>query len=196
VLYTLAGYQRLGDRALSAVAAFLAEHPLRAGMPREELKSRLGLNPRLFNSLLERWLARGDLAERGATLAPPDHAVHLTSAQQAEADRFLAALRAQPFAPAPEHLPDRELIAYLAESGAVVPVAEGIVFDAAAYRQMVDGIVAHLREQPAITLAQVRDLFGTSRRYAQALLEHLDDRRITRRVGDERVLRSPEGAVH
>ncbi len=194
-LYTLAGYQRLTDRALAAVTAFLKEHPLRAGMPREELKSRLGLNPRLFGSLLERWLAHGDLGERGATVAPADHQVTLAATQQAEADRFLAALRANPYAPAPERLPDRELIAYLAESGAVVPVAEGIVFDAAAYRQMVDRILAHLREQPTITLAQVRDLFGTSRRYAQALLEHLDDRRVTRRVGDERVLRSPEGVV-
>ncbi|HLZ70289.1 MAG TPA: selenocysteine-specific translation elongation factor [Dehalococcoidia bacterium] len=195
-LYTLAGYQRLTERALAAVAAFLKEHSLRAGMPREELKSRLGLNPRLFNGLLEHWLARGDLAERGATVAPPEHAVALNAAQKAESDRFLAALRAHPYAPAPDHLPERELIAYLAESGAVVPVAEGIVFDAAAYRLMVDGIVAHLKRHPAITLAQVRDLFGTSRRYAQALLEHLDDKRVTRRLGDERVLRSPEGAVH
>ncbi len=194
-LYTLAGYQRLSDRALAAVAAFLKDHPLRAGMPREELKSRLGLNPRLFTSLLEHWLAGGVLEECGAAVAPPGHAVSLTPAQQAEADRFLAALRANPYAPAPEHVPDRELVAYLAESGAVVPVAEGIVFDAAAYREMVERIVAHLREQPTITLAQVRDLFGTSRRYAQALLEHLDDRRVTRRVGDERVLRSPEGVL-
>ena len=40
-----------------------------------------------------------------------------------------------------------------------------------------------------MTLAQVRDMFGTSRKYAQALLEHLDNERVTRRVGDERVLR-------
>jgi selenocysteine-specific elongation factor len=38
-------------------------------------------------------------------------------------------------------------------------------------------------------VAQVRDMFGTSRKYALALMEHLDDRRVTRRVGDERVLR-------
>jgi len=42
-----------------------------------------------------------------------------------------------------------------------------------------------------VTLAQVRDLLGTSRKYAQALLEHMDEERITRRVGDERVLRGP-----
>jgi selenocysteine-specific elongation factor len=51
-----------------------------------------------------------------------------------------------------------------------------------------------LTNHQTITLAQVRDLFGTSRKYAQAILEYLDETRVTRRVGDERVLRSPEPA--
>ncbi len=66
---------------------------------------------------------------------------------------------------------------------------EGIVFDAQAYREMVERVVAHLKEREKVTLAQVRDMLGTSRKYAQALLEHMDQERITRRVGDERVLR-------
>jgi selenocysteine-specific elongation factor len=54
---------------------------------------------------------------------------------------------------------------------------------------MVTRITALLREKGTITLAEVRDMFGTSRRYAQALLEQLDAERVTKRVGDERVLR-------
>ena len=50
-------------------------------------------------------------------------------------------------------------------------------------------IQAHLAAQGTITLAEVRDLFGTSRKYAQAVLEEMDARRITRREGDGRVLR-------
>jgi selenocysteine-specific elongation factor len=53
---------------------------------------------------------------------------------------------------------------------------------------MVERIVQHLRQHETVTLAQVRDMFGASRKYAQAILEHLDERRTTRRVGDERVL--------
>jgi len=44
-----------------------------------------------------------------------------------------------------------------------------------------------LVERERISLADVRDRFGTSRKYAQALLELLDTRRVTRRIGDERV---------
>jgi selenocysteine-specific elongation factor len=54
---------------------------------------------------------------------------------------------------------------------------------------MVDGITAHLRTHGAVTLAEVRDLFQTSRKYAQAVLEAMDAQRITRREGDARVLR-------
>ena len=39
------------------------------------------------------------------------------------------------------------------------------------------------------TVAQARDLLGASRKYVVALLEELDRRRVTRRIGDERVLR-------
>jgi selenocysteine-specific elongation factor len=70
-------------------------------------------------------------------------------------------------------------------------VTDGIVFDAGAFQQMRDGIVAALADGSTITLAQVRDLFGTTRRYAQALLEYLDEQHVTRRNGDERVLRDP-----
>jgi selenocysteine-specific elongation factor len=64
-----------------------------------------------------------------------------------------------------------------------------VVFTAAAYRQMEERVVAHLRAEGSITVAEVRDLFGTSRKYALALVEYLDQSRITRRVGDVRVLR-------
>jgi selenocysteine-specific elongation factor len=56
-----------------------------------------------------------------------------------------------------------------------------------AYRRIIDETVAMIDRDGALTLAGFRDHFGTSRKYAQATLEHLDGRKITRRVGDERV---------
>ncbi len=63
-----------------------------------------------------------------------------------------------------------------------------MVFAALTYNEMVDRVVAHIKMRDRVTLAEVRDLFNTSRKYAQAFLEHLDEKKITRRVGDERVL--------
>ena len=84
-----------------------------------------------------------------------------------------------------------ELLTYLEAKGEIVRVAGGVAFAAEAYREMVERVSAHVRDNGSVTLAQVRDMFSTSRKYAQALLEHLDSERITRRVGDARVLRKP-----
>jgi selenocysteine-specific elongation factor len=66
-------------------------------------------------------------------------------------------------------------------------VSESVVFVASAYDKMVERVLAHIKANGKITLAEVRDLFQTSRKYAQALIEYLDEKKITRRVGDERV---------
>jgi len=70
----------------------------------------------------------------------------------------------------------------------VVKVAEGVVFSTKAYDEMVEKVTNHLKANGKVTLAEVRDMLQTSRKYAQALLEHLDGKKVTRRVGDERVL--------
>ena len=72
----------------------------------------------------------------------------------------------------------------------MIKVAEGVIFAASAYDEMADKIVAHIKSQGKITLGEVRDLLNTSRKYAQPLLEYMDQQKITRRVGDERVLGS------
>ena len=58
-----------------------------------------------------------------------------------------------------------------------------------AYREMVEQIKGRIEERGEITVADVRDMFGASRKYALALLDHLDQQRVTRRVGDARGLR-------
>ena len=82
-----------------------------------------------------------------------------------------------------------ELMEYLVGQRQLVRLADNVVFAAPAYDEMVERIVSHIRSHGKITVAEVRDLFGTSRKYAMAIMEHLDEQKVTRRVGDERVLR-------
>jgi selenocysteine-specific elongation factor len=81
------------------------------------------------------------------------------------------------------------LLNLLIEQRRVVKVSEGVIFAASAYDEMVEKITTYIKERGRVTLAEVRDMFGTSRKYSQAILEHLDNKGITRRVGDERVLK-------
>ena len=85
--------------------------------------------------------------------------------------------------------PDPELLNFLIEQGKVVRVSEDIVFAASAYEEMVARVTDYIKSHGKITVAEVRDIFKTSRKYALAMMEYLDAQKITRRVGDERVLR-------
>ena len=119
----------------------------------------------------------------------PSHQVQLTEEQKRVAAAFLRSLTQNPYSPSGELLPDPDLLNLLIERQEVVKVKEGIVFSASAYKEIVPRIMDHLKAQGKITVAEVRDMFQTSRKYALALLEHLDDRKITRRVGDDHLLR-------
>jgi selenocysteine-specific elongation factor len=65
-----------------------------------------------------------------------------------------------------------------------------VLFEAETYARMVERIRAHLLAGGALTVAEVRDMFATSRKYALALMEHLDAQGVTRRMGDARVLKN------
>ena len=187
--YTRAGFDRLKDRALHAVTDHLGAHPLRRGLSKEELRATLKLPARLFADLLASLRDAGVLTDLGTVVAPPDWAPGLSAAQRGAADAYLALLRTTPLAPPTDSPPAPELLGYLTESGAVVDAGGGVVFTAEAYESMVATVIGLLEQQGSVTMAQVRDRLGTSRKYVQALLEHMDQQRITARRGDERVLR-------
>jgi selenocysteine-specific elongation factor len=186
--YTSGGFERLRLATQSAVEAYLAQNPLRAGMGREELRSRLGLPQRLFNAALDVMTARGDVADAGGAVATPGWSPQLSAAQQQAADAFLAALRSEPYSPPTEGRPSDDVVAYLVDAGLVVD-AGGTAFAREAFDDMTAKVVDALQQQDAITMAQVRDMLGSSRRYVQPLLEELDRRHVTMRRGDERLLR-------
>ncbi len=75
----------------------------------------------------------------------------------------------------------------LVETGAVARVEESVVFATAAYEEVVRTTLAIIDAEGSVTVARFRDRFGSSRKYALAVLEHFDQLRLTRRVGDERV---------
>ncbi len=189
LLITSAGHAALVKRARSFVQAFVDDHPLRPGIPREELRSRLGHSAKTYTALEQSFVRRGALVVRGGALDLPDRIVTLSQDQRETADRFLAALRNGGTQPPASSTIEPELLSYMEARREIVRVAEGLYFDPVAHKALTARITAMLAERGEITLAEVRDLLRTSRKYAQAILEDLDRRRITRRVGDVRVLR-------
>jgi selenocysteine-specific elongation factor len=189
LIFTSGGFERLRIAMRSAVEAYLAEHPLRTGLSKEELRSQVGLSQRIFAPVLAALVVRDDLAEAGASVTTPGWSPRLTPAQQQAADAYVASLRSSPYTPPTDNRPPDDLLAYVVETGAVVDCGSGAVFAREAFDEMTARVVGALKTQDTVTMAQVRDLLGSSRRYVQPFLEELDRRHVTMRRGDERLLR-------
>jgi selenocysteine-specific elongation factor len=140
-------------------------------------------------------LARGDDPDGDAPAAPAQQPRPAAEPLPAEAEALLQRLRAAGHEP-PAHdsfeAADQALLARLRHAGRAERVGP-FTFHPEALEAVRERVVAILRSEGTITLARLRDELGTSRRYAQALLEHLDAQRVTRRVGDERVPGSRSG---
>jgi selenocysteine-specific elongation factor len=189
ILITREGLEALFDRSREAVRLYHTEHPLRRGMPREELRHKLHIDGQALTDALVHWADESRLRIDGDAVALPEFLPALHASDQNEADAYVSSLEASPYAPPTDRRPRAELVVYLVDQGRVVDVGDGVVFARSAYDDMVARVTDLLRRERSITLAQARDMFDTSRRYAQPLLEHMDRERITRRIGDERVLR-------
>jgi len=194
-LFAPEAWAAISRRAGQALGEYHRAHPLRAGMPREELKSRLGLAPAAFGAAVAELARDGTLVEHGGELALPAHRVEIDPTAGGPAGRLLELLAAQPFAPPslPEAMREAgasgEVIHALARSGDLVRLSEDVAFTRAAFEAALDLVRETVKADGAVTVATLRDRMGASRRPVLALLEYLDARRITRRVGDQRVLR-------
>jgi len=186
-------WESLLARMTSPLREYHQRYPLRAGMPREELKSRLGLSAGPFGEAVARATSQGVLVAMETTVSVADHRVALNAEQQRRVAELMQAFQRNPSSPPSlaegEALVGAEVLAALLEQGRLVKVSDSVAFSADGYQRMTQAVVSHLQREGRITLAQVRDMFSTSRKYAQALLEHLDERHVTKRVGDERILR-------
>jgi len=182
-------------RVLSVLSAYHEAQPLRRGMPKEELRSRTGIPAELFAELLTALTADHAVVDQGGEVAAAAHHPALTSEQETAISAFVAELESQPFNPPP--LPDLvrryrvtpALLQYLVVDGRVVRVNEDTAFARSAYDDAVRRLRLHLIEHRTLTVAAARDVLGSSRRYVLPLLEWLDAQKITRRVGDDRILR-------
>ncbi len=192
LLVTRSWWGRVLEKADAVLAAYHAEFPLREGMPREALRSRLRLDAKTFNAVMSRAVAEGRIVEAGAIVRLPSHAVRFNQEQQRRVDALLERFRRQPYV-TPSFKESvaavgEEVLGVLLNRGDLVAVSADVLFLPETYEEMVARVRQHIEREGSITLAQARDMLGTSRKYAQALLEHLDEIGVTKRIENERVL--------
>jgi selenocysteine-specific elongation factor len=191
MVISLRDWIEISGRIDRSMAGYHTKFPLRSGISREELKSQLGLPSRVFSFVIARKVIEGTVREHQNLVAVPTHRIHFDPAQQAAIDALMQRFENNPYSPpSTKECKDAvgaEVFGALRELEQLVAVSREVVFRRVDYDAMVAGIRIALQTQNQLTLAEVRDLFQTSRKYAQALLEHLDTIGVTRRNGDVRV---------
>jgi selenocysteine-specific elongation factor len=176
-----------------ALTDYHAAYPLRRAMPKEEIRSRLALSPKGLAALVAAAAAQGQVADAGQGVRLATHVPQFSPDQEQRVATLLAECARDPYnTPSVKMCVESvgdEVYAALLDRGRLRQVSSEVVFLEETYQAMVVRVREVLREKGTLTVAEARDLFGTSRKYVLALLEHLDAQGVTQRVGDERRLR-------
>ncbi|HKA93409.1 MAG TPA: selenocysteine-specific translation elongation factor [Acidimicrobiia bacterium] len=186
-----AGGWLVDGNALAAVRASAAvrtrdhheKSPVDRGIELASLASAVGIDAERLRVALE---DDDELVVEHGYVRAVTHRPRVT--ESSEAGALLEALEAEPFAP-PEPASvgaDSVLVRWLVREGVVVDL-DGIVFSATALEEARRRIRAALADRGAVTVADVRDLLGSTRKYVLPILNQLDAEGLTRRRGDERI---------
>ena len=178
--------EELADAARSALETHHASHPLEATMPRESLRAELNLEPDAFDALMAELAF---VVEEGAGVRHEQHQVGLTVEQARARDEVVQRIEAAGFQPpltTDLHI-DAGLLRSLTASGELVKI-DGFYLTAAQAAQARTSVRRRIEQEGPLTVAQIRDLLATTRKYAVPLCEWLDATGATRRQGDVRAL--------
>ena len=180
--------------------AYHKRNPLKIGISKEELKTKIfeGIKPRLADLVFGYFEAEGIINIESQYIAKSGFTVQFNKLQTQIRDLIKKNYQEKPFNPpkitelAEASRLDRNQcqIVYnaLIEMGELIKLDEDTAFSKDAYSEAVELLRKFLMENGSIQLGQFRDILGTSRKYAMALLDYFDQNKITKRVGDNRVL--------
>jgi len=182
------------DKIMQFVESYHKTYPLRRGIPREELKSKIKLGPRVFSAVINKLINNHMITDYGNSVAKPEYEIRFGNGEQSKIQTLMRKFEQSPFSPPSvkdlrQTEVGEEILNALVEMEVLITVSSDVIFRKVDYDFMVLKIREQLAQSEKITLAEVRDLFNTSRKYAQALLEHLDAIGLTIRDGDFRKLR-------
>lgn len=179
-------YERVRERMRAVLAEHHATRPLEKGIPRELLRARLDLDGNAFDELVG---SDDEVVADGPVVRLAAHGVTFAPEQEAARARLIERIQSGGFTPplAKELDQDPKLLRALVENGDLVKVDDFYLTRDQA-RDARDRIRAAIEDEGPVSVARVRDLLGTSRKYAVPLCEWLDATGATRRQGDVRVL--------
>jgi selenocysteine-specific elongation factor len=186
-------WEAIVSQIQNILKSYHQQYPLRRGIPKEELKSKLKLGAKIFNLFVKKMSDDSLIKDGTIWLAFPAHEVKFSTSQQTQINNLLSEFKNSPYAtPSIKEVQNRlgeDIFSALIESNELVAVSSDVIFYKPDYDRMVTKVCEIIMQNGQVTVAEVRDIFNTSRKYVLALLEHLDAIGVTLRNGDVRTLK-------
>jgi selenocysteine-specific elongation factor len=198
-------FSRLGQSIQSEVQVYLEKNPYQTTLPLPELKTRLQkkTDADTFDLVLKDLMDRNRISVREGRVGPPGYRVDLSPKDRGLADRIEQDFRRGDVkAPLESEVRERlglsekafaELMNVLLEEGCLIRLDTKVVYHTQTLHKVRSFVIEYIRRQGSITLAELRDALKFSRKYAQPILEYFDEKGLTRREGDRRVLTDTDG---
>ena len=191
-------YNKLKELIVSAVKEYHLRYPLRIGIPKEELRSRLRVikDTRLFNYMIEALIKERLIVSDQDNIKARDYKPVLTEAQEkvsSEVEKIYKESEFRPpyFKEIREKYPELadQILEYLLSQGVLVKIKEDLYLHRDTLEKMLAKVRSFLEEHGQMSVGDFKALTNTSRKYSIPFLEYLDKSQVTVRVGDVRKLR-------
>ena len=191
-------YNKLKELIVSIIEEYHKKYPLRAGIPKEELRSRIRAikDVRLFNYMIESLIKEGLIVSELDNIRIKGYSPTLTREQEkvkSEIEKIYKESKFQPpyFKEIREKWPDLadEVLEYLLSQGILVKIKEDLYLHKESLEKMIADVRAFLKKHGQMSVGDFKALTNTTRKYSIPFLEYLDKSQITVRVGDIRKLR-------
>ena len=189
-------WQELQQAVTAQLAEFHEREPLRTGISREELRSRVAkaMPQDAWRQLLEQVAAEGGARLDADKVALARHEVVLEGSERELAERIERAFLDGGLEPpemsdatgGTDAASAKKIVELLIARGSLVRIQDGKLFHASALEALVSKLNAYAAGSRTIDVAGFKTLAGVTRKHAIPLLEHLDAQRVTRRVGNNR----------
>ncbi|MDU9048869.1 MAG: selenocysteine-specific translation elongation factor [Candidatus Electrothrix sp. Rat3] len=198
--------EQLNQSILHLLDQYHKENPLKSGLAREEIRSRLRppVDQKLFQYMMTGLVKNGHIVQEGAEVRLSSHEVTLQVDEQEMQEKIgrlykEAGLRPPNlkdvlalFAEFPEKQ-IRQVIDLLLQNNTLIKINEALFFHADELHRLADTLQKYLGREGEIDAPGFKDLTGLSRKYSIPLLEYFDKIKLTIRVGDKRILRKNTG---
>jgi len=194
-------FDRLMKNIKDHLSTYHKTNPLKAGMPREELKTKFppDINSKLFSLIINQMIKSKDIAAEEETVRLADHKVSLGTDQTDIKKKIIKTYKMSGLTPpyfrelakTLDVNPARanDVLMLLIEEGIIIKTKEDLFFHIDAVKDLQKRLVDFLTSNGEITTPQFKDMTSVSRKYLIPLIEYFDSKKLTLRIGDIRKLR-------